>query len=286
MNLITISPFLLFRDSSEDSSPIDHNEPVGVLLFEIQLKPSNRLVIPEANASEYFPTQSTFSTGNTVRLRFTDCHNKDWETLIIYYADEKAYMFIRGWTELANWHKWDSADVIGFYRPIPRLSIDHFLVKFKRTTKISPVIPEFRRENFLFQIELDTGDLGFSRLFMPSKEVEIHFPAIKHVLGGSQTRKEEIVRFTDGKNKDWYMDVIYYNAKSYMIIREWDEFVKEHNLEAGDVIRFYKLVEPLHLRHFLIEIVRKEAGRNPSLPGGGWPSGSGSYKGKEKVADG
>lgn len=278
------SPLLLFRDSSEDSGPPDDSEPVGILLFEIQLKPSNRQVIPEAKASDYFPTPSTFSSGDTVKLRITDCHNKEWEMSIVYYTDEKAYMFIRGWTEFAIWHRWESADVIGFYRPLPRFSVNHFLVKFERTVESLPEIPDFRRENLLFQIELNTGDLGYSRLFMPSTEVETHFPAIKHVPGAN--RRKEIMRFTDAKAKDWYMDVIYYNANSYMIIKEWDEFVKENSLEAGDVIKFYKPVEPLHLRHFLIEIVRKDAGTNPSQPGGGGPSGSGSYKGKEKIAAG
>ncbi|KAH7846815.1 hypothetical protein Vadar_018503 [Vaccinium darrowii] len=235
------------RDSSEYSFPLDDSEPTGILLFEVQ-------------------------------------HNQEWQVSFTHYTEEKAFMIVKGWKELSDWHNWDHSVVIGFYKPVPLLSINHFLVKFQRMVETLPKFPEFRRENFLFQIELTTSDIGYSRLFMHSKEVEIHFPAIKHVP--KTKRKKEIVRFTDAKNKDWYMDVVYYNANSYMIIKEWEEFVKERNLVARDVIKFYKPVVPLHLRHFLIEIVRKDAATNPRQPCAGGPSSNSGYKGKEKIVAG
>lgn len=42
----------------------------------------------------------------------------------------------------------------------------------------------------------------------------------------------------------------------------------EYNLEDGDEIRFYKPVQPLHSRHFLIEFGRGGEARTDSTSGG------------------
>lgn len=98
-----------------------------------------------------------------------------------YYSEESVFMFTKGWTEFAAWHNLEAMDVIRFYRPVPRLASHHYLILHERRQENLATTPEFRRENFLFRIELNTGDIGYSRLFIPGKEVEIHFPAIKQL---------------------------------------------------------------------------------------------------------
>ncbi|CAL5353449.1 unnamed protein product [Camellia sinensis] len=59
-----------------------------------------------------------------------------------------------------------------------------------------------------------------------------------------------------------------------MLSDGWDGFVNKHGLEAMDVIRFYKPVQPLHEGHCLIECVKREeaasrtsSGQNDQLGG-------------------
>ena len=96
-----------------------------------------------------------------------------------------------------------------------------------------------------------------------------------------------MVKFTDARNKDWFMDMARcspivemilnsahahmnmdawegfvdldfpLDCDSYVLTDGWDEFVKERNLKAMDVIMFYKFVRPSHEKHFLNDYVKK-----------------------------
>ncbi|KAG5567252.1 hypothetical protein RHGRI_002717 [Rhododendron griersonianum] len=247
-------------DTSENG--IGESELPNIFLFKLRLARSNRLVVPVEFAADFFPSLSVGADAAKV-LQITDYRDDEWNMSLTYYIEESVFMFTKGWAEFAAWHNLEAMDVIRFYRPEPRLSPHHYLILHERRQENLATTPEFRRENFLFRIELNTADIGYCRLFIPGREVEIHFPAIKQIHG--TRRKKEIAKFTDAGNKNWYMDIIRYDAGSYMIMDGWDEFVKEHRLEAMDSIRFYKPVHPSHKKHFLVEIARKvEAETNPT----------------------
>lgn len=255
-----MTSFTFSRDSSEND--IDESELPDIFLFKLPLARSNRLVVPVELAADFFPSLSVGADAAEV-LQITDYREDEWNMSFTYYSEESVFMFTKGWTEFAARHNLEAMDVIKFYLPVPRLGPHHYLILHERRQENLATTPEFRRENFLFRIELNTGDIRYCRLFIPVKEVEIHFPAIKQIHGTK--RKKEIAKFTDAGNKNWYMDVIRYDAGSYMIMDGWDEFVKEHSLEAMDSIRFSKPVHPSHEKHFLIEIARKvEAETNPT----------------------
>ena len=164
-------------------------------------------------------------------------------------------MIVRKWEDFVNNHGLEPSDLIQFYRPVPCWATNHYAINYVRRWEVPAKIPDFTRGNFLFRLELTSSDVGYSRLFIPSREVAIHFPAIQIP---PLSRKKEIVGFTDAKIKDWYMDVILNSSEFYRIIDEWNGFVKAHDLGAGDVIKFYKPVQPSHTKHFLMEYVKKE----------------------------
>ncbi|CAL5440954.1 unnamed protein product [Camellia sinensis] len=94
--------------------------------------------------------------------------------------------------------------------------------------------------------------VGHNYLKLPKEEVRNHFCAI-----GIPPRRR--LNFTDARNKDWAKTIFYVKVlDAYIIMNGWEGFVKEHRLEDMDVIRFYKPVQPLHERHFLVKCVKRE----------------------------
>ena len=250
-----------------------------VKLFETPLTRTNRLIIPAEAVENYLPAIEPGQEDNPMaelRLQITD-DTLTWDMAVVFYPEEDVFMVVKGWQNFASWHGLEPFDMIQFHKPIPRLATNHYAITYERRQKISA--PEFTRENFLFRLELTSSDVGYSRLFIPSREVAIHLPAIQLP---QSSKKKEIVRFTDITNKDWYMDVIWYNHDFYMVIDEWKGFVKAHDLGAGDVIKFYKPVQPSHTKHFLIACVKKEGDTNSNKKNGEL-SCMGSDKGKEIV---
>ncbi|KAL6978822.1 hypothetical protein U1Q18_020490, partial [Sarracenia purpurea var. burkii] len=281
-------------DDEFDSLSDDDDQywPDEVLLFEMEIPRSNRLIIPAQAAAAYFPPLAVPLGGEAPKkvetLQLTDSESLEWYMPVTYFRDERAFMILRGWQEYADLYNLKPFDLIRFYRPVPRLNTHHFLIEHQKKEQESDADgPEFRPENFLFRLELDSSDIGYRRIFIPKEEVTNHFPEIKVTRRNKMT-----MRFTDAQNKDWYMDIILYNPYSYMIIDGWSGFVKEHNLEAMDVIKFYKPVQPLHMKHFLIEYVKREGEKvgDCGQPSGGGGSsvggdGSGNSGGKGKVID-
>lgn len=240
------------------------------MLFEMQIPRSNWLVIPAAEAAAFFPPISAYCESNMEdELQITDSDNKEWTMTLVNYIEENVYLITKGWTPYAAWHKLEPTDVIAFYMPSAFSAEKHYKVNFVGLGENLAGIPEFTKGNFLFDLELQLADIEDSRLFIPIAEVETHFPAIMMVPGTGRTK--EIVKFTDARSKDWYMEITFYEGVGYMITDGWEDFVREHKLEALDVIMFYIPTRPLHTKHFLIEYVRKKeggSGSNPSQPPG------------------
>ncbi|XP_057508191.1 uncharacterized protein LOC130791095 [Actinidia eriantha] len=232
-------------------------EPPGdIFLFETEINNSNRLLIPTGRAKQHFPR---FYRGGSTKpkiLHLIIPQVKEWHMPVMHCSDEDAFMFTRLWLQFVKFHNLKPLDKIRFYKPVPRLHTRHYTVAFWRTAGNIAQIPEFRTKNYLFGLEMTAGDVGYKRLFIHNDDVTNHFPSFHIPI---KTRTTDMIKLTDVQNKDWYMDVIRYSPDFYMIIEEWDEFVKERNLKAKDVIKFYRPVQPSHRKHFLIEIVRRTA---------------------------
>ncbi|KAH7864279.1 hypothetical protein Vadar_027739 [Vaccinium darrowii] len=270
-------------DPDSDSNS-DENQywPDEVFLFEMETPSTNRLVIPFDLASAHFPPLATRKRNEkqVETLQFTDSQNREWYMPIQYYRDERGFMILTGWQKFSTQYNLKPMDLIRIYEPVPRFHTHHFLIEVeKKGQTIDP--PEFREENFLFQIELDQSDIDFRRVFLARDDVR-NFPGVKMQRN---SREKKIMRFTDANCKDWYMNIIRYSEGKYMVIDGWDEFVKERGLQAGDLIGFYQHVHPYHRKHYLIGIVKKEGGGGPRPGQAGGGSGAGSssqsYKGKE-----
>ncbi|CAL5424897.1 unnamed protein product [Camellia sinensis] len=83
---------------------------------------------------------------------------------------------------------------------------------------------QFHKEDFVFELQLTQDDIEYT-LYIPEQTATEHFPHVPIY-------------------EDWY--------KAW-----WDEFVARHNLEAMDVIRFYRPPSPLHKFHSLIKHDRR-----------------------------
>ncbi|KAL7179488.1 hypothetical protein ACSBR1_042808 [Camellia fascicularis] len=90
-------------------------------------------------------------------------------------------------------------DVICFYKPLLRLHDKHFLIQHvKREESETDNPPEFKPENFLFELRLTTSCAGDRWLILPKEKVRNHFPTLNNSAG----RK---LNFIDARNKDWTM---------------------------------------------------------------------------------
>ncbi|GFY99395.1 hypothetical protein Acr_13g0007960 [Actinidia rufa] len=244
----------------------DRADPEGdTFLFETEVTLSNRLLIPVERAIGHFPfLLDPEETSNLQVLHLTVPQTKEWIMPVIRYADEDAFMFTRLWPQFVKFHNLKTLDKIRFYKPYLCLHTRHYVVAFKRSEGNVAQVPKFRWKKFLFQLEMTPGDVGHKRLFIHNDDVMSHFPLF---YIPEKFRTADIIKFTDAHNKDWYMDVMRYSSDFYVIIEGWDGFVKERNLKAKDVIKFYEPVQPSHEQHFLIECVRNEDGSNPTQPG-------------------
>ncbi|XP_057473334.1 uncharacterized protein LOC130761784 [Actinidia eriantha] len=259
-------------------------------LFEIEVNCSNRLLIPTERAKRHLPRFNTSDTKGYNEpniLHLTIPQTKDWHMPIMHYDDEDAFMFTRLWPQFVKFHNLKASDKIRFYKPFLRLHTHHYVVAFKRSERYVTQVPEFRQKNFLCKIKMTAGDVGYKRLFIHNDDVIRHFPMF-HIP--KKSLMADIIKFTDTHNKDWYMDVMRYNSDFYVIIEGWDEFVKERNLKAKDVIKFYTPVQPSHLKHFLIECVKNKGKSNPTRSGSRKNEGNGkqgdcgepSHRGRNK----
>ncbi|CAL5353455.1 unnamed protein product [Camellia sinensis] len=230
-----------------------------IFLFEVQLTRSDieheMLSIPAGGALKYFPPMETVKPNYEQQIQIYDNEKEDWKMTLTYNHLEQAFVITSGWQGFVDWHELKPMDAIRFYRTFSHLQNPHFLIEFVigEESETNYLIHEFKQKNFLFELQLSPSDIGDGVLIVPEEEVRNHFHEINIPAG---TNEVERMTFTDTQNVHWCMEILFDGA--YMLADGWDGFVKEHKLEAKDMIRFYKPAGPLHEKHFLIECVKRE----------------------------
>lgn len=101
----------------------------------------------------------------------------------------------------------------------------------------------------LFQKELTPSDVGkLNRLVIPKKYAVKFFPHIsenekENVTGGGVD--DVLLVFYDKFMRLWKFRYCYWrSSQSFVFTRGWNRFVKEKNLEAKDIVTFYKCEFP------------------------------------------
>ncbi|OAY40818.1 B3 domain-containing protein At2g36080 [Manihot esculenta] len=94
--------------------------------------------------------------------------------------------------------------------------------------------PELEKEP-MFEKPLTPSDVGkLNRLVIPKQHAEKYFP-----LGGDSADKGLFLSFEDESGKLWRFRYSYWNSsQSYVLTKGWSRYVKEKQLDAGDVVSF------------------------------------------------
>ncbi|GER35951.1 AP2/B3 transcription factor family protein [Striga asiatica] len=92
--------------------------------------------------------------------------------------------------------------------------------------------------NHLFEKTVTPSDVGkLNRLVIPKQHAEKHFPLQNY--GNNSNSKGVLLNFEDEVGKVWRFRYSYWNSsQSYVLTKGWSRFVKEKNLQAGDVVSF------------------------------------------------
>ncbi|TVU26851.1 hypothetical protein EJB05_29420 [Eragrostis curvula] len=95
----------------------------------------------------------------------------------------------------------------------------------------------YEREH-LFEKPLTPSDVGkLNRLVIPKQHAERYFP-----LSGDTGEKGLILSFEDEAGKPWRFRYSYWtSSQSYVLTKGWSRYVKEKNLDAGDVVHFERM---------------------------------------------
>ncbi|KAL6967987.1 hypothetical protein U1Q18_033791 [Sarracenia purpurea var. burkii] len=246
----------------------------GNFLFQMHLTPRDvrdwRLSIPFEIAKNHFPLV-TETTHGIFRedILISDAQNYQWPMRFIFYPRRKTCTITRDWQRFVDFHRLEAKDLIRFYRPHPRAHDMHYLIeiieneKLVHTDSSSTVpdkVPEFKPDNFLVELQLTYIDVSFDRLIILEEDVWNLFPAARIP---PRSHFKERLKLTDANNKNWCMKMAFHSRiETYIVVEGWGDFVNEHKLNTLDTIKFYRPVNPLHPRHFLIECVK----RLPEIP--------------------
>ncbi|GMI96687.1 ABNORMAL SHOOT 2, NGATHA-Like 1 [Hibiscus trionum] len=89
----------------------------------------------------------------------------------------------------------------------------------------------------MFEKLLTPSDVGkLNRLVIPKQHAEKYFP-----LGGESSDKGLLLSFEDELGKCWRFRYSYWNSsQSYVLTKGWSRYVKEKQLDAGDIILFQR----------------------------------------------
>ncbi|KAK8600512.1 hypothetical protein V6N13_059701 [Hibiscus sabdariffa] len=89
----------------------------------------------------------------------------------------------------------------------------------------------------MFEKLLTPSDVGkLNRLVIPKQHAEKYFP-----LGGDSCDKGLLLSFEDELGKCWRFRYSYWNSsQSYVLTKGWSRYVKEKQLDAGDIILFQR----------------------------------------------
>ncbi|CAN6438821.1 unnamed protein product [Victoria cruziana] len=87
----------------------------------------------------------------------------------------------------------------------------------------------------LFEKVLTPSDVGkLNRLVVPKQHAEKYFP-----VPAGRKHESMLLNFEDEGGRVWRFRYSYWNSsQSYVLTKGWCRFVKEKNLEAGDVVTF------------------------------------------------
>ncbi|KAF7121464.1 hypothetical protein RHSIM_Rhsim13G0048500 [Rhododendron simsii] len=224
---------------------------MGIFLFEVILFPrdveQDKLLIPVEAALEYFPPLANRQETYKLKIEITDHQNSHWHMTVTYDPSVCSFVVENKWKRFVAWNRLEIMDVLRFYKTVP-ISYDfHYLVELVKR-RFPLIIPEFKLENFMFQLPLTDRDIRFQRLFITSENVHKHWPKVGVP---ADTHYFERLYFSDDLNDALWGIKIAYEIDSYRLMLA--DFFTKYNLGKGDMIRFYRPVHPLHSRHFLIE---------------------------------
>ncbi|CAL5353446.1 unnamed protein product [Camellia sinensis] len=116
------------------------------------------------------------------QIVISDSQNQNWNMTLVYNSFLYAFFITRGWHWFVVRHDVKVTDVICFYRPLSPSHDLHFLIEHVRRGVNTP---EFKPENFLFELQLNFIYGRFDWLKLPKEELRNHFPAIEK-LGGKR----------------------------------------------------------------------------------------------------
>ncbi|MFS7894800.1 putative transcription factor B3-Domain family [Helianthus anomalus] len=89
----------------------------------------------------------------------------------------------------------------------------------------------------MFEKPLTPSDVGkLNRLVIPKQHAENYFPL-------ADQQKGLVLRFEDESGTVWRFRYSYWNSsQSYVLTKGWSRFVKDKQLDAGDVVLFHRHV--------------------------------------------
>ncbi|TYH54328.1 hypothetical protein ES332_D09G160400v1 [Gossypium tomentosum] len=89
----------------------------------------------------------------------------------------------------------------------------------------------------MFEKPLTPSDVGkLNRLVIPKQHAEKYFP-----LAADSVDKGLLLSFEDESGKFWRFRYSYWNSsQSYVLTKGWSKYVKEKQLDAGDIILFLR----------------------------------------------
>ncbi|KAG5514811.1 hypothetical protein RHGRI_036007 [Rhododendron griersonianum] len=228
-----------------------------VFLFEVYLiqgdDEMDALLIPRELASEHFPPLLNRYT-YAERIQITEPEEGlSSDATVGFLGEESAFVIANDWwKEYVNRKGLRPLDAIRFYRQVPAAPNNHFVVDFvRRGNQQNMIVPEFRTQNLLFQLNLTNRANRGRLLSIPTEEA-------RHRIGiPSESVGKARLHFTGARNNEWPVTIsilVPTPTTVHHMMPLSDKFVTENNLKVGDLIEFYKPVQPLHSRHFLIKV--------------------------------
>ncbi|KAJ8555948.1 hypothetical protein K7X08_013444 [Anisodus acutangulus] len=106
----------------------------------------------------------------------------------------------------------------------------------------------------MFDKVVTPSDVGkLNRLVIPKQHAEKYFP-----LDSSTNEKGLLLNFEDRNGKPWRFRYSYWNSsQSYVMTKGWSRFVKEKQLDAGDIVSFQRGVGELSKDRLFIDWRRR-----------------------------
>ncbi|WOG81920.1 hypothetical protein DCAR_0101076 [Daucus carota subsp. sativus] len=92
----------------------------------------------------------------------------------------------------------------------------------------------------LFDKVVTSSDIKQHRLAIPKYHARMHFP-----LPDPSDSKGSLLRMQDNEGKMWRFRFIFWKSyQGYVLTSEWNQFVREKGLSAGDTVWFYRSTAP------------------------------------------